>query len=81
MTNENKKIVGEYKIYTSVLYKNWFAVEFIEQKGAQQFRIRLPYNTRCRAEQMLNHLRENVGSALVPDYRPHIHMIEKGIVR
>lgn len=80
--NKNhKNIIGGYRIYTSVLYLNWFAVEYLEQRGGRVFRVRLPYNTLARAQQMQNHLVTGVGAALIPDYQPHIHMVKKGICR
>lgn len=78
---DHKNIIGGYSIYTSVLYSNWFAVEYIEKRGEHLFRVRLPYNTLTRAQQMRNHLVMGVGAALTPDYRPHIHMMKKGLKR
>ena len=80
--NKNQKnIIGGYSIYTSVLYSNWFAVEYLEQRGGRVFRVRLPYNTLARAQQMRNHLVTGVGAALTPDYKPYIHILRNGIVR
>lgn len=77
----NKTVVGGYKIYTSVLYSNWFAVEYIEQRGSKLFRVRVPYNTLVRAMQMRDYMAGRGGTPVVPDYQPHIHIMEKGIVR
>lgn len=81
MNKKQNTVIGGYRIYTSLLYTNWFAVEYLEQCGEYVFRVRLPYNTLSRAEQMRNHLSGHVGSELRPDYKPQIHIIKSGIVR
>ncbi|MDE6250968.1 MAG: hypothetical protein K2M34_05065 [Alphaproteobacteria bacterium] len=84
MNKKNKNhenIISGYSIYISMLYANWFAVEYLTQRGGRVFRVRLPYNTLARAKQMRNHLTTGVGTALTPDYQPHIHIVKNGIVR
>ncbi len=79
--NKKNNVIGGYSIYTSVLYSSWFAVEYIERRGKHLFRVRLPYNTYARAQQMRHHLAMGVGAALTPDYQPHIHIVKNRIGR
>lgn len=81
MNNKPKNVIGGYKIYTSVLYSHWFAVEYLEQRGAEVFRVRIPYNTRVRAMRMRDYLAGCGGVSIRPDYRVQIHLMQKGMKR
>ncbi len=64
-------------IYTSLLYKDWVAVEYIEMRDNKYFRIRLPYKTRAAAVTMADYLKRKSDTPLRPDYAPVIHIMEQ----
>jgi len=77
--NEVKSVIG---IYTSQLYKDFYAVDFLVERGGKFFKIRYPYNTETKAESALNAIKNKQQQDLQqPDYRPYIWLmvVEKRI--
>ncbi len=81
MQIDKKEILKVNGIYTSALWKDWFAVEVLVCRDGRVFRLRYPYKTMERAKQMLRYLNGNASDAVMPDYRPIIHTMENGRVR
>lgn len=75
---DKTEIVHVNGIYTSVLYSDWHAVEYLVQRDGHMFRIRMPYKTRMAANQTLDYLMGRSHTHPRPDYRPIIHMMEQG---
>jgi len=78
----NKKEVFKINgVYTSALWKDWYAAEFLVRRNGHVFRLRIPYKTKVHAQQMLQYLNGKTPDAPMPDYRPLIHIIENGRVK
>ena len=64
-------------MYTSNLYANWYAAEFMVRHGNMMFRVRYPYKTPERAKQMLDALdAHRFNECPMPDYRPIINLMD-----
>ena len=71
--NEIKQIEGFYK---SVLYKNYYAVDVLVERGGIIFRLRYPYNLQDRASQALRAMKNKQQQDIPePDYKPCIWMV------
>ena len=71
--NEVKSVIG---LYQSVLYKDFYAVDFLVERGGKFFKIRYPYKTQSRAEEAMKAINEKKQNDLqMPDYRPYIWMM------
>lgn len=78
----NKKEIFKINgVYTSALWKDWYAAEFFVHRDGHVFRLRIPYKTKVCAQQMVQYLKGNMSKAPAPDYEPHIHIIKNGRVR
>ena len=75
--NEVKAVIGTYK---SQLYKNFYVVDFLIERGGNVFKIRYPYKTEVAAEKALCAIQNKKQQDLQkPDYRPYIWlMVESG---
>lgn len=78
---DKSEVIHINGIYTSQLYANWYAAEFLVMRGGRVFRIRFPYNTRDRAQHMIEYLHGRMPTYNAPDYRPIIHIMERGYVK
>lgn len=75
---DRKEVFHINGIYTSVLFKDWYAAEFLVQRGGRIFRMRVPYKTRAAAAQTVDYLNGRASSHPAPDYRLVIHIMEQG---
>lgn len=77
--NEVKSIIC---IYTSVLYKDFYAVDFLVERSGKIFKIRYPYKTLDRAESAMQAIKDKKQQDLQqPDYRPYIWLMVENKVR
>ena len=78
--NEVKSVIG---LYQSVLYKDFFAVDFLVERGGTLFKIRYPYQTQDKAQSALQAIKNKEQQNLQePDYRPYVWiMVESNKVR
>ena len=68
--NEVKKVIGTYQ---SQLYKDFYAVDFLVERGGVLFKIRYPYNKEIKAEKAKTALQNKKQQDLEePDYRPYM---------
>jgi len=81
MQIEKNEVVGINGIYISALWQDWYAAEFLVKREGRIFRLRYPYKTKARAQQMLQYLEGKVPELPKPDYRPIIHTMENGRAR
>ena len=63
-------------VYTSNLWKNYYAAQFVVKQGGVKFRVRMPYKTEKEAHCALKSVMQT-GWAPAPAYRPLIHMLDK----
>ena len=68
--------IGDY-VYASVLYKNYYAVDFIQKIDNDIIRVRCPYCTENSAKNALQQLKEE-GTVPLPDYK--IEYIKGGML-
>lgn len=78
---DRKEVFHINGIYTSVLFKDWYAAEFLAQRDGRIFRVRVPYKTRAGAAHVVDYLNGRASSYPAPDYRPMIHIMEQGRVK
>jgi len=81
MEINKKEVIKINGVYISVLWKDWYAAEFLVRRNGHVFRLRIPYKTKESAQQMLQYLAGMASDAPVPDYRPLIHIMENGRAR
>lgn len=77
--NEVKSVIG---IYQSKLCKNFYAVDFLIERGGYVFKIRYPYNAKinaCRAMRAIKNKKQQ--DLPQPDYRPYIWLMGKNKAR
>ena len=71
--NEVKEVLG---MYTSVLYKDFYAVDVLVERGSMIFKIRCPYNAKYKAEQAILAMAAKKQNEIPePDYRPLIWIV------
>ncbi len=58
-------------------YKNWWAAEFIVQRGGTFYKVQAPYKTYDKAKIAIGYLSSNL-RAPAPDYRMVIKVIDLG---
>ncbi len=74
----NKESVVQINgVYVSLLFKDWYAAEYVVNLRGEYFRIRMPYKTREAAEKMIAYLCGKRPTMPAPDWRPVIHMMPK----
>ena len=77
--NEVKSVIG---IYKSQLYKDFYAVDFLVERGGKVFKIRYPYKTEVAAENALLAIKDKKQQDLQqPDYRPYIWIMVENKIR
>ena len=77
--NEVKAVIGTYQ---SQLYKDFYAVDFLVERGGKVFKIRYPYKTEIAAENALRAIQNKKQQDLQqPDYRPYIWIMVENRVR
>ena len=68
-----KTVIG---LYQSQLYKDFYAVDFLIDRGGKIFKIRYPYKTRDRASCAMQAITDKKQQDLQqPDYRPYIWLM------
>jgi len=68
--NKVEYVIG---IYTSVLYKDFYAVDFVLKQGDTVFKIRYPYKTKFAANAALQAIKNKQQQDLrEPDYKPYV---------
>ena len=77
--NEVKKIIGTYQ---SQLYKNYYAVDVLVERGGLCFKIRYPYNTKDKVQGAINAIQNKKQNDLQrPDYLPCVFIQQQNNVR
>ena len=77
--NNVKSVIG---IYRSQLYRNFYAVDFIIERGGYVFKIRYPYTTENRANNAMVAIKNKQQQSLIqPDYRPYVWIINETKLR
>ena len=71
--NEIKKVDC---LYTSQLYKNYYAVDVFIERGGIIFKLRYPYNLQDKAKQAMRAMQDKRQQDIPePDYKPYIWMV------
>lgn len=78
---DRKQVVKINGIYTSMLFRDWHAVEYIVCVNGTQYFVRSPYKSLEKAELMRNYLRGNINVYPLPEYMPIVEKMHNGIVR
>lgn len=67
------KEIKHVELYTSVLYKNYYAVDIFVERGGMIFKIRYPYNLQSVAENAVRAMKNKQQQDIpTPDYKPCI---------
>lgn len=78
---DRKQVVQINGIYTSLLFSNWHAAEYVVCVNGKQYQVRSPYKTEHKANMMLDYLRGKTQIYPLPEYAPIVREMKNGIVR
>lgn len=77
MININVQEIKSVELYTSLLFKDYYAVDVFIERGGIMFKIRYPYNLKSVAQRamfaMQNKKQQDIPT---PDYKPCIWMVD-----
>jgi len=69
----NVQEVKSVELYKSVLYKDYYAVDVLVERGGIMFKIRYPYNLQYAAERAACAIRNKQQQDIpTPNYKPYI---------